>query len=54
MALLTWRCADGLSWDNQFGYMFLGKAMDAVTDPLAGPRNTNNPLMVTSRVRFTF
>ncbi|HKW92931.1 MAG TPA: hypothetical protein VJX92_13605 [Methylomirabilota bacterium] len=54
MALLTWRFADGLSWDNQFGYMFLGKAMDAVTDPLAGGRNTNNPFMLTSRVRFTF
>jgi hypothetical protein len=54
MALITWRFAPGLVWDNQFGYMFMGEALDAVTDPLAGGRNTNNPWMITSRVRFTF
>jgi hypothetical protein len=54
MALITWRFAPGLVWDNQFGYMFMGEALDAVTDPTAGGRNTNNPWMITSRVRFTF
>jgi hypothetical protein len=54
MALLTWRFADGLQWDNQFGYMFAGSALDAVTDPLAGGRNVNNPFMLTSRIRFSF
>jgi hypothetical protein len=54
MALVSWRFADGLVWDNQAGYMIMGKALDAVTDPTQGPRNTNNPFMVTSRVRFTF
>jgi hypothetical protein len=53
-AQISWRFADGLVWDNQFGYMFMGKALDGVTDPAAGPRNTNDPWMVTSRVRFTF
>ena len=24
MALITWRFAPGLTWDNQFGYMFMG------------------------------
>jgi hypothetical protein len=54
MALITWRFAPGLTWDNQFGYMFMGEALDGVTDPTAGPRNTNDPFMLTSRVRFTF
>jgi hypothetical protein len=54
MAQISWRFADGLAWDNQFGYMFMGKALDGVTDPTAGPRNTNDPFMLTSRVRFTF
>jgi hypothetical protein len=54
MALLTWRFAPGLAWDNQFGYMFMGPALDGVTDPLYGGRNTNDPFMLTSRVRFTF
>lgn len=53
-AQISWRFADGLVWDNQFGYMFMGKALDGVTDPSAGPRNTNDPFMLTSRVRFTF
>jgi hypothetical protein len=54
MAQITWRFAPGLTWDNQFGYMFMGKALDGVTDPAAGGRNTNDPYMLTSRVRFTF
>jgi hypothetical protein len=54
MALITYRFAPGLVWDNQVGYLFLGDALDAVTDPTAGGRNVNNPWMLTSRVRFTF
>lgn len=54
MALITWRFAPGLTWDNQFGYMFMGPALDGVTDPAAGGRNTNDPFMLTSRIRFTF
>jgi hypothetical protein len=54
MALVSWRFADGLVWDNAAGYMFNGPALDAITDPLAGGRNTNNPFIATSRVRFTF
>jgi hypothetical protein len=54
MALLTWRFAPGLAWDNQFGYMFMGPALDGVTDPAVGGRNTHDPFMLTSRVRFTF
>ena len=53
MALLSWRFAPGLSWDNQFGMMFMGPALDAVTDPTLN-RNTNDPFMLTSRIRFTF
>jgi hypothetical protein len=54
MALISYRFAPGLTWDNQFGYMFTGPALDAVTDPTAGGRNTNDPFMLTSRIRFTF
>ena len=54
MALVTWRFAPGLTWDNQFGYMFMGPALDGVTDPAVGARNTNDPFMLTSRIRFTF
>jgi hypothetical protein len=54
MALVSWRFADGLVWDNAAGYMINGKALDAVTDPAVGGRNTNNPFILTSRVRFTF
>ena len=54
MALITWRFAPGVTWDNQFGYMFMGPALDAVTDPAFGGRNTNDPFMLTSRIRFTF
>jgi hypothetical protein len=56
MALITWRFAPGLTWDNQFGYLFAAEngPLDAITDPTAGPRNVNNPFMLTSRIRFTF
>jgi hypothetical protein len=54
MAQISWRFADGLVWDNQFGYMFMGGALDAVTDPSFGGQNTNDPFMLTSRIRFTF
>ena len=33
MAQISWRFAPGLAWDNQFGYMFMGPALDGVTDP---------------------
>jgi hypothetical protein len=54
MALVSWRFAQGLTWDNAFGYMSMGSALDAVTDPTAGGRNTNDPMILTSRIRFTF
>jgi hypothetical protein len=54
MALVSWRFADGLTWDNAAGYMVPGKALDAVTDPTVGARNTNTPFMISTRVRFTF
>ena len=54
MALISWRFADGLVWDNQFGYLFAGRALDANTDPTLGGRNVENPYMLTSRIRFTF
>jgi hypothetical protein len=54
MAQISWRFAPGLAWDNQFGYMFMGPALDAVTDPNYTGRNTNDPWMITSRIRFTF
>jgi hypothetical protein len=53
-ALISWRFADGLTWDNQAGYLIPGKALDVQTDPTLGPRNTHAPWMLTSRVRFTF
>ena len=54
MALVSWRFAPGLVWDNAAGYMFMGEALDAVTDPTLGGRNTNNPFIYTSRMRLTF
>jgi hypothetical protein len=51
---LSWRFADGLTWDNAAGYMFAGPALDAITDPLAGGRNAKDAFILTSRVRFTF
>lgn len=54
MSVLSWRFAPGLAWDNAVGYMIMGPALDAVTDPAAGPRNTTDVSIVTSRVRFSF
>jgi hypothetical protein len=53
-SVITYRFAPGLTWDNAAGYMFMGDALDAVTDATAGGQNANNPWIVTSRVRFTF
>lgn len=50
---LSWQFAPGLRWDNQFGYLFTGKAWDSLTDP-AFARNVKEPFMLTSRVRFSF
>jgi hypothetical protein len=51
----------GLTWDNAFGYMTMGSALDGVTDSPANfkkdgytGRNTNDPYILTSRIRFTF
>ncbi len=57
--ILTWRFAPGLTWDNAVGYMAMGSALDAVTDPTYQRdgytgQNTNDPFMYTSRIRFTF
>ena len=54
MAQVSWRFADGLVWDNGVGYMIMGPAMDAFTSGDAGPRNTKDAFMGTSRVRLTF
>lgn len=54
MALISWRFAPGLSWDNAAGYMFAGRALDAITLDTQGPRNARDSAIVTSRVRFTF
>jgi hypothetical protein len=47
----SWKFAPGLSWDNAFGIMFPGKAMDAMT-PVN--RDAKEVYILTSRVRFTF
>lgn len=52
-AVVTWRFAPGLSWDNGAGYMFAGQGMDALTLS-TGSRNAKDIFMYTSRVRFTF
>jgi hypothetical protein len=54
MSQVSWNFAPGLAWDNSFGYMIMGAALDAVTDPLAGPRNTTDVMLLTSRIRFSF
>jgi hypothetical protein len=51
---ISWRFAPGLVWDNQIAYLIMGPALDAVTDPSYTGRNTNDPFLVTSRIRFTF
>lgn len=54
MSVLSWKFAPGLAWDNAVGYMIMGPAMDAITDPAAGPRNAKDSAIVTSRVRLSF
>ncbi|MGH7349006.1 MAG: hypothetical protein ACREI6_03240, partial [Candidatus Rokuibacteriota bacterium] len=54
MALISWRFAPGLSWDNAAGYMFAGPALDAITLSSQGGRNAKDSAILTSRVRFTF
>jgi len=52
--VLTWRFAPGLAWDNSFGYMINGPALDVLTSATAGPRNTKDISILTSRIRFSF
>jgi len=54
MSGLFWNFAPGLAWDNAVGYMIAGRALDAITDPAAGPRNAHDVFMYTSRVRLSF
>jgi hypothetical protein len=54
MALLSWKFADNLVWDNAFGYMFAGQVLSTITDATLSPRNAKDPYILTSRVRFTF
>jgi hypothetical protein len=54
MSVLSWRFAPGLAWNNAIGYMIMGPALDAVTDPLAGPRNTHDVTIATSRFSIQF
>jgi hypothetical protein len=55
MAVLSWKFAPGLAWDNGFGYMFAGPALSTLlTDPTIDARNAKDVYMLTSRVRFTF
>jgi hypothetical protein len=54
MSVLSWKFAPGLAWDNAVGYMIMGSALDAITDPAAGGRNAKDVSIVTSRVRLSF
>jgi len=54
MSVVSWRFAPGLVWDNGFGYMLSGPALDAITDPAAGGQNAQDAAILTSRVRFSF
>jgi len=51
---MTWRFAPGLAWDNAGGYMFMGSAMDALTNPATGPRDARDSYIVTTRIRVSF
>ena len=53
-SVVSWRFADGLSWDNGIGYMIMGPAMDMMTDASQGARNAKDAFLGTSRVRLTF
>jgi hypothetical protein len=52
--LLTYRFSPGVSWDNAAGYMFVGKAFDALTNPTTGVRDAHDAYILTSRIRFSF
>jgi hypothetical protein len=54
MALVTWNFAPGLAWYNGAGYMIMGKALDAVSDPTAGPRNVIDGFIYTSKFVLSF
>ncbi len=54
MSEVLWTFAPGLTWGNSAGYMITGPALDAITDPAAGPRNAKDIFIYTSRVRFSF
>ena len=53
-SVLSWRFAPGLDWSNSVGYMIPGPALDALTEPTAGARNTSDISIVTSRIRMSF
>jgi hypothetical protein len=51
----TWRFAPGIAWDNAFGYMVAGHALNVTATPDAqGHRNASDAYILTSRVRFSF
>ncbi|HEV8437311.1 MAG TPA: hypothetical protein VGT40_04365 [Methylomirabilota bacterium] len=50
---ITWRFAPGIAWDTAGGYIFAGKALDALTNP-AHPRDAKDAYIVTTRIRFSF
>jgi hypothetical protein len=52
-AVVGWRFAPGLSWDNGAGYMLAGEGLDAFTRS-TGTRSAKDSFIATSRVRFTF
>ena len=54
MSLVSWNFAPGLVWNNAAGYMIMGPAMDAVSDPTAGPRNVIDGFIYTSRFVLSF
>jgi hypothetical protein len=57
MSVITWRFADGLVWDNGFGYMFSGPALSALTanqNQAQKARLADDSYILTSRIRFSF
>jgi len=40
LSLASWNFAPRLVWNNAVGSTIMGRALDAPTDPAAGPRNT--------------
>jgi hypothetical protein len=53
-AQVDWKFAPGVTWSNAGGYMSMGPAANAVTNPSQGPRDAKDAYILTSRVRFTF